>query len=75
MAESRISFQPSTARFIDVSFPSDTSSLFWKYSSKKDMEMQNTYKDVVGWKTPSQLDDGETPSLWGSKGVRPAAIN
>jgi len=38
--------------------------------------MESSYKLVTAWRTPKELDgDGETPSLWGSKGIRPAAIN
>lgn len=63
----------SSPRFRDQSF-GGKAALYWDFSSKSDKEMENTYKAVVGWSTPRQLD-GSTPSLWGSKGVRPAAIN
>jgi hypothetical protein len=73
-SETLINFKHSANKFMDSSFPTDMTSLFWKYEGKKSMDAENTYKTINAWKTPAELD-GAKPSLWGSKGIRPAAIN
>lgn len=49
------------SQFNDVSFPANDKAISWtrRYRSK--------------WKRPTEFE--KSPSLWGSKGVRPAAIN
>jgi len=47
--------------FEDVSFPADSSAVSW------------TQKSSYEWKRPTEVET--SPSLWGKKGIRPAAIN
>lgn len=49
------------SKFEDISFPADSSSIHWT----------RTYS--LKWKRPTEIE--KSPSLWGSKGIRPAAIN
>lgn len=47
--------------FNDLSFPANDRALDW------------TKKVTMEWKRPTEIE--KSPSLWGSKGIRPAAIN
>jgi hypothetical protein len=57
----------------DASFPAAESFLWW--TENKDSKMGVRYKkDIDGWVRPKDLENGDTPDLWGSQGIRPAAI-
>lgn len=60
--------------FQDASFPAAKSSLYW--DDFQSSSVRATYKtEVSSWKRPSELKKGIVPSLFGSKGIRPAAVN
>ena len=68
-------YSGSGKKYEDPSFPANNYSLYWT-SHMEDSEMKNTYDSkVTGWARPSELVPSGKPSLWGSKGVKPAGVN
>jgi hypothetical protein len=64
------------AKYHDISYPADMSSLYWNESnkSKNNTSLRGLWNNnIFKWKRPTEIE--ASPSLWGSKGIRPSAIN
>jgi hypothetical protein len=64
-------------KYNDISFPMDWSSMYWPEAPAPAVDssrgrVRKDWKEyVTSYKRPSDIDT--SPSLWGTKGVRPAA--
>jgi len=66
----------STTKYTDVSFPADTSSVYWReaqlWSTSFAAELRK--KTFNSWQRVGDLNTNANKDIWGSKGILPAGI-
>jgi len=70
--EAKLEWPETSSAFDDMSFPADKTSLMWSFAGKTQRKMERHYNNINHWMRPSEIES--SPNLWGTKGIRPAAI-